>query len=305
MKIIMEKGVSIVKNMNWLDKLEKKFGRYAIDNLMLYIVVLYGFGFVLNMVNPTFYDTWLSLDAPAILHGQVWRILTFIIDPPSMSLLWVIISISLYYFIGKQLEMAWGAFRFNVYFFAGVLFHVIAAILAYLLTGVSLQMGTEYLNLSLFLVFAFLYPDVQFLVWFIIPVKAKWLAWLDGAVFLYGIAQAFIPAYGGNPVYGIYYKANALAAAVSLLNFLLFFFSSRKTRAYSPKQMKRKREFQKNMRQAHPTQNPYATGGAKHRCAVCGRTELDDPNLEFRYCSKCHGNYEYCQDHLFTHIHVQ
>ena len=291
--------------MNWLDKLEKKFGRYAIDNLMLYIVILYGFGFILDMVNPTFYSTWLSLDAPAILHGQVWRVITFIIDPPSTSLIWVAFALMLYYFIGKQLEAAWGAFRFNVYFFAGVLFHVIAAILVYLITGISMHLDTAYLNMSLFFVFAFLYPDVQFLVWFVIPVKAKWLAWLDGAFFLYGIAQAFIPSYGGTAVYGSYYKANALAAFVSILNFLLFFLSSRKTRAYSPKQMKRKRDFQKNVRQARSTQNPYATGGAKHRCAVCGRTELDDPNLEFRYCSKCHGNYEYCQEHLFTHIHVQ
>ena len=182
---------------------------------------------------------------------------------------------------------------------------LLAAIRVYLITGISMHLDTAYLNMSLFFVFAFLYPDVQFLVWFVIPVKAKWLAWLDGAFFLYGIAQAFIPSYGGNAVYGIYYKANALAAFVSILNFLLFFLSSRKTRAYSPKQMKRKRDFQKNVRQARSTQNPYATGGAKHRCAVCGRTELDDPNLEFRYCSKCHGNYEYCQEHLFTHIHVQ
>lgn len=251
--------------MNWLDKLERKFGRYAIDNQMLYIVILYGFGFILDMVNPTFYSTWLSLDAPAILHGQVWRVITFIIDPPSTSLIWVAFALMLYYFIGKQLEAAWGAFRFNVYFFAGVLFHVIAAILVYLITGISMHLDTAYLNMSLFFVFAFLYPDVQFLVWFVIPVKAKWLAWLDGAFFLYGIAQAFIPSYGGNAVYGIYYKANALAAFVSILNFLLFFLSSRKTRAYSPKQMKRKRDFQKNVRQARSTQNPYATGGAKHR----------------------------------------
>lgn len=88
--------------MNWLDKLERKFGRYAIDNLMLYIVILYGFGFILDMVNPTFYSTWLSLDAPAILHGQVWRVITFIIDPPSTSLIWVAFALMLYYFIGKQ-----------------------------------------------------------------------------------------------------------------------------------------------------------------------------------------------------------
>ncbi|QDW73922.1 hypothetical protein FND36_07660 [Lachnospiraceae bacterium KGMB03038] len=289
--------------MNWLSKLERKFGRYAIPNLMTYIVILYGVGFVLDMINPTFYSAYLSLDAQAILHGQIWRIVTFIIQPPSGNLIWLLLALYLYYFIGKQLEMAWGAFRFNLYLFAGIIFHALAAILAYLVTGVSLHLGTTYLNMSLFLVFAALYPDVQFLLYFFIPVKAKWLAWLDVIFFLYGILQAFLPAYGGG-VYGAYYQANALAAAVSLLNFVIFFFGSRTGKAYSPKQMRRKREFQKNVQRASRPVNSYPNG-AKHRCAVCGRTELDDPNLEFRYCSKCNGNYEYCQDHLFTHTHVK
>ncbi len=290
--------------MNWLNKMERKFGRYAIPNLMNYIIALYVAGFVLNMINPTFYAEFLSLDASAILRGQIWRVVTFIIQPPSNSIIWVFFAIMLYHFIGRQLEMAWGTFRFNVYFFAGVLFHVIAALLTYVLTGIVLPMGTGYLNLSLFLVFAALYPDMQFLVYFVIPIKAKWLAWLDGILFLYTILQAFLPSYGGNPFYGVYYKANALAAFVSLLNFLIFFLSSRNVKPYSPKQMKRRMDYQKNVRQAQRQEQTYA-GGAKHRCAVCGRTELDDPNLEFRYCSKCKGNYEYCQEHLFTHIHVE
>lgn len=290
--------------MNWLNKMERKFGRYAIPNLMNYIVALYVAGFVLNMINPTFYAEFLCLDASAILRGQVWRVITFIIQPPSNSIIWVFFALMLYYFIGKQLEMVWGTFRFNVYFFAGVIFHVIAAIVTYVMTGIVLPMGTAYLNLSLFLVFAALYPDMQFYIYFILPVKAKWLAWLDGILFMYTILQAFLPSYGGNPYYGVYYKANALAAFVSLLNFILFFLSSRNVRPYTPKQMKRRMDYQKNVRQAQRQEHTYA-GGARHRCAVCGRTELDDPNLEFRYCSKCKGNYEYCQEHLFTHIHVE
>ncbi len=290
--------------MNWLNKMERKFGRYAIPNLMNYIIALYVTGFVLNMSNPDFYDRFLSLDASAVLRGQIWRVLTFIIQPPSNSIIWVFFALMLYHFIGNQLEMTWGTFRFNVYFFSGVIFHVIAAIITYVLTGIVLPMGTGYLNLSLFLVFAALYPDKQFYIYFILPVKVKWLAWLDGILFMYTILQAFLPIYGGNPYYGIYYKANALAAFVSLLNFLIFFLSSRNVKPYTPKQMKRRMDYQKNVRQAQRQAQTYA-GGAKHRCAVCGRTELDDPNLEFRYCSKCRGNYEYCQEHLFTHIHVE
>ena len=103
-----------------------------------------------------------------------------------------------------------------------------------------MQMGTSYLNLSLFLVFAALFPDVQFSLYFIIPIKVKWLAYLDIALFAYTVLQAFMPTYGGDPVFGVYYKANAVAAVVSLLNFLIFFLSTRKASPYNPKQMKRK-----------------------------------------------------------------
>lgn len=139
---------------NWLDKLERKFSRYAIPNLMTYIIILYAAGFVLNLINPTFYSQFLSLDAGKILQGQIWRIVTFIIQPPSDSLIFIVFVLYLYYMIGKQLEAAWGAFRFNLYFFSGMLFIVIGAILAYLLTGAVLPMDTWYLNLSLFFAFA-------------------------------------------------------------------------------------------------------------------------------------------------------
>ena len=289
---------------NWLSKLERKFGRYAVPNLMYYIIILYAAGFVLNIVNPEFYYRYLSLNAQAVLHGQVWRIVTFIIQPPSDSLVFIVFALYLYYMIGQHLEQAWGAFRFNLYFFSGMLFHVIAALLAYAVTGLILPMSIWYLNMSLFFAFAALYPDVQFLVFFMIPVKVKYLALIDALYFIYPVVQAFLPAYGGNVYLGSYYKANAMEAVVSLLNFLIFFLGSRNMRPYSPRQRKRKREFQQNIKRAQRPVQMYANG-ARHMCAICKRTELDDPNLEFRYCSKCNGNYEYCQDHLFTHTHVK
>ena len=289
---------------NWLSKLERKFGRYAVPNLMYYIIILYAAGFVLNIVNPEFYYRYLSLNAQAVLHGQVWRIVTFIIQPPSDSLVFIVFALYLYYMIAHNLEQAWGAFRFNLYFFSGMLFHVIAALLAYAVTGLILPMSIWYLNMSLFFAFAALYPDVQFLVFFMIPVKVKYLALIDALYFIYPVVQAFLPAYGGNAYLGSYYKANAMEAVVSLLNFLIFFLGSRNMRPYSPRQRKRKREFQQNIKRAQRPVQMYANG-ARHMCAICKRTELDDPNLEFRYCSKCNGNYEYCQDHLFTHTHVK
>ncbi len=289
--------------MNWLNKLERKYGKYAIPNLMYYIIILYAFGFVLGLFNPEFYYQYLSLDAVAILRGQVWRIFTFIIQPPNTNIWFVIFTLYLYYMIGRQLEYVWGAFRFNVYFFTGVLLHVVAALLTYAITGVSLPLGTYYLNMSLFFAYAAIYPNQQFYLFMVLPIKVKYLAWLDGAYFAYAIIQAFLPAYGGHPIYGMAYKASALAAFVSLLNFLIFFLSTRNMRRFAPKEVKRRHNYHKAVQAGRA----YQTGpdGAKHRCAVCGRTELDDGTLEFRYCSKCNGNYEYCQDHLFTHEHIR
>ena len=288
-----------------MNKLERKFGKYAIPNLMKYIIVLYVVGFVFAYIAPGFYAEWLSLDAYKILHyGQIWRLVTFIIQPPNTHPIFVVFSLYLYYMLGRQLEYVWGAFRFNFYFFMGVVFHIIAAFLAYALFKVSLPMGTYYLNMSLFFAYAALYPNQQFYFLIIIPVKVKWLAWIDAAFFGYTILQAFLPSYGGMGGYfGAIYQANALEAFVSLLNFLVFFFATRNMSRYSPKEIKRKRVYRKEV-QAGRQETRYANG-AKHKCAVCGRTELDDETLEFRYCSKCNGNYEYCQDHLFTHEHVK
>lgn len=284
--------------MDWISKLERKIGRFAIPNLMRYVIVLYGVGFVLNLVNPSFYYEYLCLDAAAILHGQIWRIVTFLMQPPSNSIIFVALMLYLYYSIGQSLEAAWGAFRFNLYLLSGVIFHVIAAIAAYLIFDMQFFMDTAYLNLSLFFAFAALYPNTQFYLFMVIPVKVKYLAWIDGAYFAYAILQAFLPAYSGIPSI----KADALAAVISILNFVLFYLSSRNFKPYTPSQVKRRKKFERDMKQARSNYEKRP-GGPQHRCAVCGRTEVDDPNLEFRFCSKCNGNYEYCQDHLFTHEH--
>lgn len=289
--------------MKWLKKLERKFGKYAIPNLMFYVVILYAVGFIFELIAPEFYYSFLSLDIAAIFRGQVWRLVTFIIQPPATNLLFVIFTLYLYYMIGRQLELVWGSFRFNFYYFMGTFFHVVGGILAYALFKVSLPMGTYYLNMSLFFAYAAIYPNQQFYLMGLIPVKVKWLAWIDAAYFGYTILQAFLPAYGGNALYGWYFKASALEAFVSILNFLVFFLLTRNTKRFSPKEIKRKQTYRKEVQQGR--QEAQYANGAKHRCHVCGRTELDDENLEFRYCSKCNGNYEYCQDHLFTHEHVK
>ena len=287
--------------MRWLDKMERKFGKYAIPNLMYYIIILYALGFVVRVVSPELYARSLALDAAAILRGEVWRIFTFIIQPPTGSFIFIFFSLYLYYMIGKMLEYQWGAFKFNLYFFSGLLLHVFACLGIYLVTGNNMSYGTMYLNMSLFFAFAALFPDVQFLLFFIIPIKCKYLGYANGLYFMITIISGFVvpvgsPTWFSLAQFGILaLPDNSVAALVSFLNFIIFFLAMRRNQ-FSPKAIRRRHTYEKKVRVAAAKSN-------QHRCVICGRTEKDGEELEFRFCSKCTGNYEYCQDHLFTHEH--
>lgn len=283
--------------MNFLNKMERKFGRYAIHNLTKYMIGCYAIGYILLYAGNLFgfsITGYLTLSPYHILHGQIWRIVSWLlIPPPTSNLVFVLIMLLFYYSLGETLERTWGAFRYNVYILGGVLFTVIGAFLLYFMMGAnpllsmaySMAFSTYYINLSIFLAFAANYPDMQVLFMMIIPMKMKWLAVLDIAYLLYDMVK------GG---WGI--RTVILA---SLLNFIIYFLSTRNYQRISPKEIHRKQQFQ---RAVHPKMAPGVT---KHKCAVCGRTEKDGDDLEFRFCSKCNGNYEYCQDHLFTHKHIQ
>ena len=284
-------------NMNFLNKMERKIGKYAIPNLMIYLIAAYCIGFVIYTVNPNFM-LMLTLSPYHILHGQVWRLITWILMPTDTRVFSLLIMALLYYQLGSALERSWGTFRFNVYIFGGMLFTVIGAFILYGIyaaagTGSletislisSLTFTTNYINLTIFLAFAVMYPEMQILLFFIIPVKMKWMAVVYAVLIAINL---ILTSWGGR-----------IAIIMSILNFLIFFLSTRNYRRVSPKEIHRKQVFKAQMRE--PRRGSMVT---KHKCAVCGRTELDDPNLEFRFCSKCDGNYEYCQDHLFTHQHI-
>ena len=286
-----------------MSKWEKKFGKYTIRNLPLILILCYVVGYVIELSNSSFL-LYLTLDPYAVLHGQIWRIFTWIIVPPSQLSLFTIIMLLFYYNLGTSLERTWGTWRFNVYLLSGMLFTVIGSFVwfgvQYLLVGgtgpaaaaylsgfssiASMYFSTYYINMSIFLAFAATFPNVQVLLMFVIPVKVKWLGIIYGAI----LAWEFV--FAGNMVVRI-------AIGSSLLNFVIFFFTTRGHIHMSPRQVKRRVEFRQDIRR-----NPKVT---KHKCAICGRTDEDDPALEFRFCSKCNGNYEYCQEHLFTHSHVR
>ena len=285
--------------MKFIDKLERKFGRFGIPNLTIYMIVCYVIGYALMIVNPGILN-WLSLEPAYILRGQVWRLVTWVLYPPSTSgVLWFAIAVLFFYYpIGTSLERTIGTFKYTLYILSGVIFTILGAFILYFLLGGNVLVGnvfsTYYISLSTFLAYAMCYPDMQVLLMFIIPVKMKWMAVFYVVIVAYEMIQ-YVMA-------GAWYLVIPIVA--SLLNFIIFYFGTKDFSRYNPKEIHRRNEFRRAM---EPQGRMKSGSGSvtKHKCAICGRTELDDPNLEFRFCSRCNGNYEYCQDHLFTHTHVK
>ena len=285
--------------MKFIDKLERKFGRFGIPNLTIYMIVCYVIGYALMIVNPGILN-WLSLEPAYILRGQVWRLVTWVLYPPSTSgVLWFAIAVLFFYYpIGTSLERTIGTFKYTLYILSGVIFTILGAFILYFLLGGNVLVGnvfsTYYISLSTFLAYAMCYPDMQVLLMFIIPVKMKWMAIFYVVIVVYEMIQ-YVMA-------GAWYLVIPIVA--SLLNFIIFYFGTKDFSRYNPKEVHRRNEFRRAM---EPQGRMKSGSGSvtKHKCAICGRTELDDPNLEFRFCSRCNGNYEYCQDHLFPHTHVK
>lgn len=284
-----------------MNKFEKKFGKYAIPNLTIILILCYVVGYIITLVNSNFL-LYLTLDPYQILHGQIWRLFTWVIIPPSSPDFFTIVMLYFYYSIGTTLERTWGTYRYNVYILSGMLFTIAGSFLcmgyiyltkgelvaspemAELLFGMGSQLfSTYYINLSIYLAFAATYPDARVLLFFIIPVKMKWMGIFDAVLMVITFIQG-----------GTFTK---FAVVASLLNFIVYYLYSGNMRRVAPKQMKRRTEYKQQVRRSVKV--------TKHKCAICGQTDADNPDLEFRFCSKCNGNYEYCQNHLFTHEHVK
>ncbi len=288
-----------------MSNFERKFGKYAVRNLSLVLIVCYMIGYVIQVAAPGIVSL-LTLNPYAILHGQVWRLVTWVLIPPDSLDLFTIIMLFFYYSVGTSLERIWGTYRYNVYLFSGMLYTIIGSFLALLIYWlIARSVGTEvnpvvvqtastlfstyYINMSIFLAYAATFPDAQVLLMFVIPVKMKWMGVAYGVLLLIQLLGGV-----GSTVFNIFYR---IALVASLLNFVIFWITSRGRLSMSPKQAKRRQEFRSEVKR-----NTRVT---KHKCAICGRTDEDDPSLEFRFCSKCNGNYEYCQHHLFTHEHIK
>ncbi|MEE0716350.1 MAG: rhomboid family intramembrane serine protease [Eubacterium sp.] len=278
---------------------------FSIPNLPLYLIIAYVIGYVIQLTTPELYQ-FLQFNPYEIFQGQIWRVVTWILVPPESLGIFTIIMLFLYYSLGRELEHTWGSERFTKYIFSGIIFTVIAGLILYVVLTViyGTAMGsifgviiggyvsTYYINMSIFLAYAFTYPEQELLLYFIIPIKIKWFGFLYVAYIIYDIISAFRTSMNLGLIV-------LVLIAASLLNVVIYVILDKKS-GRRPSSIKRKAQYNKSIKKAKP--NVYANG-ARHKCVICGRTELDDPTLTFRYCSKCSGNKEYCQEHLFTHEH--
>ena len=310
-----------------MSDLERKFGKYAVRDLSLKLIILYLAGYAIYFINPRILY-YMTLNPYAIVHGQIWRIVSWLLIPPQTSnLFFVAIMLFFYYSIGTSLERVWGTWRYNVFIFTGIFLTIVAAFLwmgfAYL-TGApaalssdggqtyfvyySLAFSTYYINMGIFFAYALTFPDAMVLMFFIIPIKVKWLGLLDLAYLTYEFFVSSVAT-----------RFAILATFVNIgLLYLRFKGPVRIRRGSGNGGMKGmfrngNLPFGNKTAKSGNASGIYTgrsgrTGGANrviHRCAICGRTQADNPDLEFRYCSKCEGGLEYCQDHLFTHVHVK
>ena len=270
---------------------------FGLHNLMIFVVIGQVIVWLFSMMDRTgTLVQYLYFNPALFLRGQVWRIVTFVLVPYDSSLLFFAIALYFYYFIGSSLEAAWGTPRFNIYYFSGMLLTALYSLLYYVITKRIVVATSAYLNLSLFFAFATLWPEQRVLLFFFIPIKIKWLAWLDAAMFLIAVVT-----YIGQGLIGL-----ALVPVVAMLNYLVFcgswLFDLLRPSTARRKAAQRAKTIQFKQA-AHKVQQEQKAQGYTRKCDVCGRTDRDYPDLEFRYCSRCAGYHCFCIDHINSHIH--
>lgn len=264
--------------MRLLNRLERRFGRFAIPHLTLLIMVGQGAAFCLGVADLNFLDR-LELVPSAVIGGEYWRLATFVFYPFTMRPLFFFIALMVFHLMGNALEQSWGTFRYNVFLLVGYLATVGAAFAVPELR--NLPMANAFVYGTVFLAFAWLYPEFVFRLMFILPVKVKWLAWITWAL------------YGYRFLTGTNTDRILILAAVA--NFLLFFGRDI---------IDHIRSRQRRMRQRMEAAAASGKGRPFHTCRACGMTDQDNPQLDFRYCSQCDDNACYCEEHIRDHEHI-
>jgi membrane associated rhomboid family serine protease len=281
--------------MRAIDRFCLKHRRFGLRNLMLYIVIGYAAVYLLSLMDPSrTVEEFVAFNPARVLNGEVWRLVTWVVYTHEPEHYLAAIMLYFYYFIGSTLEREWGTPKFTIYYLIGILTHVVFALLVWAVFGQTVFIDSSYLNLSMFFAFAVFYPDQRVLLFFFIPIKIKWLALVDAAFFVFSIVQYIIL---GRYAYILVPIAAIMNFLIFCLDDLLHYLRPYKTRASGQSINFRRAAKQKRREEAS---RPF-----RHKCSVCGKTDADHPDLEFRYCSKCNGYHCFCIDHINNHGHFK
>lgn len=265
--------------------------RLGIPYLMRYIVAANAAIYIITMFDRSgLLLQTLAMDASALLHGQLWRIITFIFIPTGSSPISVMLSLFFYFWLGESMERIWGSTKFTVYYVGGMLLNVLASLLALLLDGFAVPLyGAGYVNAALFFAYTLTYPETIVRLFYIIPIKMKWLAIVEAVLYALSVLRGVRMG-----LWGV-----ALTPIVSMLNLFIFFSPNffRKADQFQARHRSEAIQFRKAVKEQKRQK------GYNHKCEVCGRTDAEFPSLQFRYCSKCSGYHCFCEDHIFNHVH--
>ena len=298
-----------------IDDFCRKHPNFGIPHLMKYLTIANIVIWLLSSVNSRILP-YMQFNPYYIVHGQIWRVISFVFIPPSSGIL-AIISFYFYYLIGNTLESNWGTARFTLYFLTGVVLSVIYGFVLFFVFKINMSLTAYYIYLSLFFSFAALYPDMQVLLFFIIPIKMKWLAIADAVLFIYSIITMspfpakFLPIlailnifiFAGDDILALFglsgrgYRKNAFGGRYG--GDYARNDSGRNSASYSGR-TDNTINFKKA---ADKIRRDQSANLYNHKCAVCGKTDTDYPGLEFRFCSRCAGYHCFCSEHINSHIH--
>ena len=293
-------GIALKKISSAINKFCYKHPRFGISRLMMYIVAGTALVYIIDMMDTTgTFIAMLEFYPNLVLKGELWRLITWVFIPLNRGIsdiLWVALSLYFYYFVGTTLERSWGSGKLTVFYVSGMILNMVYSLLVHTIgTAVGLSHwltfispSPVYLNLSMFFAFATLYPDTRLMLMFIIPVKIKWLAWFNAAYYAYIVFQCITS--------GLYF--HALVPVVAVLNYVLICGLPLPTRAAI--------RHRKNAVTFSNTVNitrQHIDDTYRHKCTTCDRTDKTNPELEFRYCSRCEGFRCYCEEHIENHTH--
>lgn len=277
------------KLMDKIDRFCLTHPRFGIPRLMMFIVIGTLAVWLFNSMDTTgtFINMLTFSPERVFQHGEIWRLITFIFIPESSGI-WLVFWLYLYYFIGNSLEDTWGAGKFTIYYFSGIVLTIVYGTVMWLITDISFQLTVHYINLAMYFAFATLYPDTQFLIFWFIPVKVKWLAIIAAVPFVLGMFF--------NP-----FPVNLLPI-VALLNYFVF-CGAWIGELFSRGRVQRQKNVRNFRTESRRIKREMKDRPYNRKCEVCGRTDVDFPNLEFRFCSRCSGYHCYCIEHINDHVH--